>query len=96
MEMTAQQHEVKKKPTKKEAINKIPIVTITEIHCKKQEGTQKLETPLCTVCQDNVNMGSKAMVMPCGHIFHPDCVLPWLKDNNTCPVCRYELPTDAK
>ena len=24
----------------------------------------------------------------CGHIFHRDCVLAWLIENPTCPLCR--------
>jgi len=94
MEMTAQQQQ-QRRPTKKEAVEKIPVVQISEVHCKKLDDGKSLENPLCTVCQENMPMGIKAMVVPCGHIFHPDCILPWLKDHNTCPVCRYELPTDA-
>lgn len=28
------------------------------------------------------------------HVFHPDCLQPWLKTNGSCPVCRFSLVPD--
>lgn len=53
-----------------------------------------LEPPMCTVCCENILIDKKGMFMPCGHIYHPDCLKPWLEKNNTCPVCRFELPLE--
>jgi E3 ubiquitin-protein ligase RNF115/126 len=48
----------------------------------------------CAVCKEEFNIGEECLSMPCNHYFHGDCLIPWLKERNSCPVCRYELPTD--
>lgn len=48
----------------------------------------------CAVCKDEFIIGNKCISMPCNHSFHDECLLPWLKERNSCPICRFELPTD--
>ncbi|WWC71536.1 uncharacterized protein I206_105494 [Kwoniella pini CBS 10737] len=45
----------------------------------------------CPVCKDDFAIGDEVVRIPCAHIFHPDCLIPWLKQNGSCPVCRFSL-----
>lgn len=47
----------------------------------------------CPVCKEEYTVGEQVMKLPCNHRFHIDCLQPWLKMRNTCPVCRYALPS---
>jgi len=47
---------------------------------------------VCVICQNACEAGTIVqMVQRCGHIFHPVCILRWLMQNGTCPVCRIQL-----
>ncbi|EFJ40020.1 hypothetical protein VOLCADRAFT_100265 [Volvox carteri f. nagariensis] len=46
---------------------------------------------LCTVCHDAFEAGGEVVELPCRHCFHEDCIMPWLQEQNTCPVCRTRL-----
>lgn len=42
----------------------------------------------CTICIDDMKLGDEVTVLPCNHWFHEECVVLWLKEHNTCPICR--------
>lgn len=52
---------------------------------------------VCPICQEVMPVGSKAKAMPCGHLFHDDCLISWVSKNNSCPMCRFdELPSEKE
>ncbi|KAB1217847.1 E3 ubiquitin-protein ligase SDIR1 [Morella rubra] len=43
----------------------------------------------CSVCLEQVNAGDLIRSLPCLHQFHANCIDPWLRQQGTCPVCKY-------
>uniref|UniRef100_A0A1J3IQ58 RING-type E3 ubiquitin transferase n=1 Tax=Noccaea caerulescens TaxID=107243 RepID=A0A1J3IQ58_NOCCA len=74
-------------PASKSAIDALPTVKVTK-------DMLQSEMNQCAVCMDDFEDGIEAKQMPCKHVYHHDCLLPWLQLHNSCPVCRHELPTD--
>ena len=52
------------------------------------------EELVCPISAEVLKEGEWAARMPCGHYFGHGDLLEWLRVNNSCPVCRYELPTN--
>ncbi|CAH9088432.1 unnamed protein product [Cuscuta europaea] len=74
-------------PASKSALEGLPDIKISQ-EMLASDSSQ------CAVCKDSFELNEDAKQMPCKHIYHKDCILPWLELHNSCPVCRYELPTD--
>ncbi|CAK9185570.1 unnamed protein product [Ilex paraguariensis] len=74
-------------PASKSAIDALPNIKMTK-------ALLASDSSQCAVCKDSFEIHEEAKQMPCKHIYHKDCITPWLELHNSCPVCRYELPTD--
>ena len=46
--------------------------------------------PTCPICLDDFVSGETTIrELPCSHIFHPECIDPFLKENSSlCPMCK--------
>ena len=82
-------------PASKTSLEKLKHFIMEKKYCKKDEkDPSKIEYPACSICLMDINEGQKTILLPCGHMFHDECVTKWLNIHNTCPLCRFELPTD--
>jgi hypothetical protein len=71
-------------PTSEAFLKSIPKAKIEQSHVDKKEE--------CSICKDEFTLDQEVASLPCGHLYHEDCVVPWLKEHNTCPYCRHQLP----
>jgi len=78
-------------PTSKDVLEKMETKKINE---EQLLELKKINSSDCSVCKEEFDLESKLLKLPCNHYFHGDCVKPWLEQRNSCPTCRFELPTD--
>ncbi|KAG6675065.1 putative RING-H2 finger protein ATL71 [Carya illinoinensis] len=46
----------------------------------------------CSICLDDYKESDVLQLLPdCGHLFHPNCIHPWLRMHPNCPLCRNTL-----
>ncbi|EPY87283.1 RING finger protein 126 [Camelus ferus] len=69
-------------PADKEKIQALPTVPVTEEHVGS--GLE------CPVCKDDFGLGERVRQLPCNHLFHDGCIVPWLEQPGRCPA---EVPS---
>lgn len=57
-------------PMSKNQIDELPKIIISEEQVKRNMQ--------CSICINDYNVGDSARQLPCEHIFHNDCIIPWL------------------
>jgi RING finger protein 126 len=78
----------------KEEIEQLPFVNIS------QENVDK--NLQCTVCMEDYKLNEPVRKLPCTHVYHNDCIVPWLemvsgRDCDTFYLSLIKLtPTSSK
>ena len=50
--------------------------------------------PECAICNEDFEVGECVLELGCRHHYHRHCALDWLARQSSCPVCRWQLPSD--
>ena len=75
-------------PASSKSIRQLPIVAVTPADLVDESNRE------CCICFEPHSIHEKVCRLPCAHIFHVKCIHAWLEKHCTCPICRYEVPTD--
>lgn len=49
-----------------------------------------LMSPQCSICLENYKLNEKAILLPCTHYFHLNCLKEWFIRKQKCPYCTIE------
>ncbi|XP_053130544.1 E3 ubiquitin-protein ligase RNF43 [Hemicordylus capensis] len=47
--------------------------------------------PVCAICLEEFSDGQELRIITCAHEFHRECVDLWLRQNQTCPLCMFNI-----
>jgi hypothetical protein len=52
---------------------------------------QYLDSSCAICCEEFMTEENSVCITECNHIYHVKCINVWLRQKNTCPLCRCEL-----
>jgi hypothetical protein len=58
----------------------------------KEKPNSEIELELCLICHDDIETDQLVIDIPkCNHMMHEECLLHWLRENPSCPLCRSQI-----
>lgn len=78
----------------KNHIDRLP-VEMYNAHASSSAASDNDSEVKCLVCQHEYEQGETLTRLPCGHVFHSECVAQWLGANDQCPYCRKSIVGEA-
>ncbi|KAM9410796.1 E3 ubiquitin-protein ligase RNF128a [Pholidichthys leucotaenia] len=79
-------NEKRLKSEAKKAIRRLQVRTL-----KQGDEETTSDSLMCAVCIESYKAGDVMTVLTCDHIFHKNCIEPWLLEKRTCPMCKCDI-----
>lgn len=61
---------------------------IRTLEARTRDTTEADAAAQCIICLDHFGVGERAIVLPCAHMHHWECIAPWLVQKLLCPTCK--------
>jgi hypothetical protein len=71
-------------------IQRLPLRKITENDVQQRQTNESEASAVghCNICLGPYEVGEEVRTVLCLHQFHKDCIDPWLRTKNACPICK--------
>lgn len=60
-------------------------------HSKNEKAGAQYCGETCVICLETIEKQDMIRSLGCGHTFHNDCIMEWIKIKKTCPICRSKV-----
>ncbi|CAL8470014.1 g9556 [Coccomyxa elongata] len=77
-------------------IDALPNAKYTSRFSDEKPSNGSEEEEQCAVCRMEFEAGEDVRLLPCSHVYHPDCIGQWLHINKACPICSQEVTNPAR
>ncbi|PQE20730.1 RING finger domain-containing protein [Rutstroemia sp. NJR-2017a BBW] len=83
-------HESQDSPENENTTPVAPVNNEATLALTQDHRLVSFSQPTCPICLDDFEAAATLIrELPCGHIFHPDCIDPFLRNNSSlCPMCK--------
>ena len=69
----------------KKILNALPENRIADVNKLNEENRK------CLICLEEYVNNDNIIYLPCFHIFHKKCIIPWIKTHVNCPLCKINI-----
>ena len=62
---------------------------------ERENNQIKMNNIACSICLESLTLNRDISSIPCGHVFHYDCISKWIGNGNPhCSICRNTCPIE--